>query len=445
MIERPEVKYARATDGVHIAYQAFGVGLHDLLFVPGNITHLDLQWEDPESSRWLRHLGQQGRLIVLDRRGVGLSDRMSPDDLPSAEVLVEDLGAVLRHAGASNPVLVGFAEGGQWSALYAAAHPDMVRALILYATWTHIPRSERPGWEHYLSWAPERWGSPEVAMMDAREVSPSRATDPRYVDWVARVQRGALSPGAVRPLYQVSVDLDVRSVLPTIQVPTLVMHRKHDSSWPDEALLSSAADLIPGARHVTLPGEDHWITGEPQEAMFDAIATFLDDLVGRQHASTRRLATVVFTDIVSSTERASELGDAAWAEALEAHHQLVREALARHGGREISTAGDGFYATFDGPAAATRSASEIAAAVRTLGLEIRAGVHTGEVEMIDDEIGGIGVTIGARVAALAGPSEVLVSSTVKDLTAGSGLVFEDAGEHELKGVPDRWRLYRVVA
>jgi pimeloyl-ACP methyl ester carboxylesterase len=444
VIDRPEVRYARAGDGVHIAYQAFGLGRHDLLFVPGNITHLDLQWEDPEHSRWFRRLAQLGRVIVMDRRGVGLSDRLSPGDLPPAEVLAEDLGAVIDAAGSTSTILFGFAEGGQIAALFAAMHPERAEALILYATWTHVSEEQRPSWEHYLAWSPPRWGSSEVAISDSREVEPSRAGDPAFVDWVARVQRSGLSPGAVVPTFELSMALDVRAVLPTISVPTLVMFREHDSAYPGGEV-RHAADLIPGARGVALPGRDHWITAEPQEPMFDAIREFLEGLEGVVADRERRLSTIVFTDIVGSTQRSAELGDAAWKELLEDHRSMIRSNMVRHGGREIGTAGDGFFAAFDGPASGARCAVEIADGSRTLGLEIRAGVHTGEVEIIDGEIGGLGVTIGARVAALGGPSTVLATSTVKDLTAGSGLAFEDAGEHELKGVPDRWRLYRVVA
>ena len=446
MIERHEIRYARAADGVHIAYQAFGVGRLDILFVPGQITHLDLQQEDPEIMRWFGQLARIGRVISIDRRGVGLSDRLSPDDLPPAEVLAEDLAAVLDAAGSTAPVLLlGFAEGGQIASLFAALHPDRVAGLILYAVWPYVPDDLRPGWERWMEWAPPRWGSIELAMSDTREVSPSHADDPSYVDFVSRVQRSALSPNSARPLFELSLALDVRDILPTIGTPTLVLHREHDSAQPVE-LLRLPAELIPAARLVVLPGEDHWITCEPQQPMFDAIEEFVESLGAVPHpAGRRRLATVLFTDIVRSTQRSAELGDAAWKHALEAHHGIVRTALARHDGREIGTAGDGFFATFDGPAAACRSALEMMTVLKEVGLQIRAGVHTGEVEVIDGEIGGLGVTIGARIGAIAGASELLCSSTVKDLTAGTGLTFENAGEHELKGVPDTWRLYRVVA
>jgi class 3 adenylate cyclase/pimeloyl-ACP methyl ester carboxylesterase len=443
MIERPDTHYATASDGVRIAYQTFGVGRYDLLFVPGQLSHLDLQWEEPLYARWLARLGQLGRVVIMDRRGVGLSDRLSPRDLPPAEVLAEDLGAVLEGAGASQPVLFGWAEGGQIGSLFAATHPERIAGLILYGTPTHVPEEELRTWERWLDWAPGRWGSFESAMNDLRELSPSRSGDAALADWVRRVQRSALSPSAVRPLFEISIALDVRDVLPAITVPTLVMRRERDSAQPT-ALLDGVAASIPDARHVVLPGTDHWIVEEPQGPMFDAIEAFLGELGGLRPEPTRRLATVLFTDIVASTERSAELGDAAWTRALERHRADVRKAFAHHGGRELGTAGDGFLASFQAPAEAARCALWIARDAEELGMPIRAGVHTGEVQLIDGEIGGLGVTIGARVAALAGASEVLVTSTVRDLTAGSGLTFIEAGEHELKGVPDRWRLYRVV-
>jgi class 3 adenylate cyclase len=438
-----ETRYAQADDGVHIAYQAFGVGAYDILFVPGQISHLDLTWRDPGSVRWINRLAQLGRVIRIDRRGTGLSDRLSPDDLPPAEVLAEDLGVVLAAVGATKPILFGFAEGGQICSLFAAMHPERIQALMTYAMWTHVRDEDRSEWERWIDWASSRWGSAEHSLSDAREVFPSMAGDEAYVARLGENNRASLSPGAVRPLFEVSLGLDVRGVLPAITVPTLVMHREQDSTQAVE-LMQEAAALIPDAQHVELPGVDHWYTAEPQEPMFEAIESFIETLGGAKRTSTRRLATVLFTDIVGSTQRSAELGDLAWKQTLESCRRILRAAFQHHGGREISTAGDGFFATFDGPAAAARCAIQASHDVRTLDLEIRAGVHTGEVETIDAEIGGLGVTIGARIGALAGPSEVLASSTVKDLTAGSGLSFEDAGEHELKGVPDHWRLYRVV-
>jgi class 3 adenylate cyclase len=440
-----ETRYARAEDGVRIAYQTTGFGAYDIVFVPGAISHLDLAWHDPESARWIHGLSRLGRVTRIDRRGVGLSDRLSPGDVPPAEVVAEDVGVVLDTIGAPQAVLFGFAEGAGICSLFAAMHPDRVQGLITYAMWTHIAGDDLAEWMQWLEWAPERWGSSDTAAYDARQLTPSRAGDATYVAYIGETQRGGVSPGALRTLFEVSLALDVRNVLPAIRVPSLVMYREHDHYMPTESL-RAAAELIPGSEVVPLPGIDHWVTAEPQQPMFDAVEAFLGTL-GSAPAQThsRHLATVLFTDIVGSTARSADLGDAAWKELLEQHHRTVRSAIDRHGGREISTAGDGFFATFDGPAAAATSAVEAAREVRSLGLEIRSGVHTGEVESIDGEVGGLGVTIGARIGAVAGPSEVLVSSTVKDLAAGAGLTFEAFGERELKGVPGTWQLYRVIA
>ena len=269
------------------------------------------------------------------------------------------------------------------------------------------------------------------------------AGDEAYVAMVGENQRSSLSPGAVRPLFEVSLELDVRAILPTITVPTLVMHREHDSAQPVE-LMQEAAELIPGARHVELPGFDHWFTAEPQEPMFDAIGSFIETLGGARPTSTRRLATVLFTDIVGSTERAAALGDRAWRELLQGHHARVRRELGRFRGQEVDTAGDGFFATFDGPARAISCAQAIVDSLREVGLEIRAGVHTGECELQDGKVTGIAVNIGARVAGVAGAGEVLVSSTVKDLVAGSDITFGERGLQALKGIPGEWKLYSAL-
>jgi len=452
-VEIPEPRWVRTDDGVDIAYQAFGSGMLDVVFLTGLSSNLDMMWTDPGYDRFLRRLSTLGRVIAIDRRGTGLSERLSPEDLPPIEVVAEDTGAVLDTLDSSEAVLIGFDDaGGQLAALFAAAHPDRVRGLVLIgsratpladddAPWGDDPQE----WERWFVWMRQHWGSRESALHDIRQFAPTRAADEAYVRWVALIQRNSHSPAACEAIYRIAVLTDVRDILPAISVPTLILHRTNDSQISIEAgrYLQGA---IPGARLVELPGIDHGIFEGPQEEVFEALGGFLNELSigGARPSIPRRLATILFTDIVGSTARSAELGDDAWKQVLESHHRVLREAIERHGGREISTAGDGFFATFDGPAAGARCAIEATANVRALGLEIRAGVHTGEVETIDAEIGGIGVTIGARIGALAGPSEVLVSSTVKDLTAGSGLRFEDAGEHDLKGVPERWRLYRVV-
>lgn len=442
-MERPDVHYARAADGASIAYQAFGAGRYDIVYVSGQVTHLDLMWDSPQRVEWFQRLAALGRVVMLDLRGIGLSDRLAPGEAPPVEVLVEDLGAVMDVAGVTRPILFGTQTGAQLACLYAASHPDRVRGLATYAVWSHLSGQHLQDWQTYLEWTPSHFGSIEAALNEVRDTEPSRAGDPDHLAWMARLHRSAWSPGSFRPIIEAHIALDIRDVLPTISVPTLAMYRSGDSSIPVEDLRSSAA-LIPGATVVDLPGTDSECSAGPITPIIDALESFIAGLDGAQVRSTRRLATVLFTDVVGATARAAELGDAAWRDIIGAHHAIVRSELGRFSGTEVDTAGDGFFATFDGPARAVHCAQAIASRVRERGLEIRAGVHTGEIEAVNGKVGGIAVHIGARIAALAGSSEVLVSSTVKDLTAGSGLVFEDAGEHELKGVPDRWRLYRVA-
>lgn len=442
-MERPDVHYARSTDGASIAYQAFGAGRYDIVYVSGQVNHLDLMWDSPQQVEWLGRLATLGRVVTLDRRGQGLSDRFSPGEAPPAEVLVEDLGAVMDRAGVTRPVLFGTSTGAQLACLYAASHPDHVRGLATYAMWSHLSGTHLQDWQTYLEWTPSHFGSIETALAEVRDIQPSRAGDPDHLAWMALLLRSAWSPGSFRQMIEAQMALDIRDVLPTISVPTLAMYRPGETSIPTEDLRRSAA-LIPGATIVELPGTDHECSAEPITPIIDAVQGFIASLDGGQVRSARRLATVLFTDVVGATARAAEIGDAAWRDLIAAHHAIVRRELARFSGTEVDTAGDGFFATFDGPARAVHCALSIGSRVRDLGLEIRAGVHTGEIEAVNGKVGGIAVHIGARIAALATPSEVRVSSTVKDLTAGSGLVFEDAGEHELKGVPDHWRLYRVA-
>ena len=443
-MERPDVHYARTDDGASIAYQAFGAGRYDIVYMSGFVTHLDLMWESAQEVEWFRRLAGLGRVVMLDRRGIGLSDRFTPGEAPPVEVLVEDLGAVMDAAGVTRPILFGSQTAAPLACLYAASHPDRVRALAIYAMCSHLAGPHLEEWQTYLDWTGSHFGSLEAALNEVRDVQPSRAGDPDHLAWMARLHRSAWSPGSFRPMVEVQIALDIRDVLPAISVPTLAMYRRGDSSIPLEALRSSAA-LIPGATVVELPGTDHECSAGPIAPIMDALEGFIADLDGERVGGARRLATVLFTDVVGATARAAEIGDAAWRDLIAAHHAIVRRELDRFSGTEVDTAGDGFLATFDGPARAVRCAQAIGSRVRDLGLEIRAGVHTGEIETINGKVGGIAVHIGARIAASAGPSEILVSSTVKDLTAGSGLAFEDVGEHELKGVPDTWRLFRVVA
>jgi class 3 adenylate cyclase/predicted alpha/beta hydrolase len=446
----PETRYVSAADGTRIAYQIHGQGRRDLLFLPGHVSHLDLHWQDPAFAEIMGALGTFARVIAVDRRGVGLSDRLSPDDLPPVEVLVSDVAAVLDEVRSFDTVLVGLDEGAQIGVLFAATHPERLTGLILYGmSPSGVPRSDMP-WvppaeeiEAWLDWSVVRYGSREQAMVDIQETSPSRAGDENYLGWVSAMYRYGASPSAYVALYRMSMQLDVTDVLPAVRTPTLVVHRSGDRAVPFAAA-ELVADKLPNASLVALAGEDHFPNSNDTTQIIEAIRDFVGD--PRQPGDTkRRLATLLFTDIVGSTRLAAELGDREWSALLERHHVVVRDRLERHHGREVSTTGDGFFATFDGPAQAVRCAQAISTGLEAVGLVVRAGVHTGEVETIDGEVGGLAVHIAARIGALAGPSEVLVSSTVKDLVAGSGLVFDDRGEQVLKGVPDPWHLYLALA
>jgi pimeloyl-ACP methyl ester carboxylesterase len=442
----PEVHYAKTADGVHIAYQVVGEGPSDLVCVPGWISNVELAWGEI-SGGYYRRLATLARLILFDKRGTGLSDRVPESELPDLETRMDDIRAVMDAAGSERAVIYAASEGGPLSILFAATYPDRTTALILYGT---EPRTE---WAPDFPWGITReelereieiyqagWGTRETAAEELRKwAAPSVADDPRYVEWFAQLLRSSASPGAAAALDRMNFDMDVRHVLPTISVPTLVLWREGDEPEVNRWM----AEQIPGARSFELPGGDHipWI-GDAG-AVVDRIEAFVKEIRIEEAEMDRFLATVLFTDIVGSTEKAAELGDRRWKELLESHHGQVRGQLARYRGKEIDTAGDGFFASFDGPARAIRCAAAITTSARGLGIEVRAGLHTGECELVGSKIGGMAVHIGARVASLAGPGEVLVSSTVKDLVAGSGLAFDDAGEHDLKGVQDRWHLYRL--
>jgi class 3 adenylate cyclase len=446
-MKRGDVQFAWSED-VAIAYQVVGDGPIDLVYMPPFVSNLDWQWEYPPHARFLERLASFTRLIVVDRRGWGCSDRVAPGSFPPLEVAADDLVAVLDAIGSSRAALFAGAEAGWIAAIAAATHPDRFSALILYqsaATWV---RTEETPWNP----SPEYWPEQEAYWLDAGTVSfvegyvrrwePSLEGDRAAAEYLAKLMRGTIGPGGGLAEFRRYYTTDVRAILPAIQAPTLVLNRPAVSGeeLEDGPFLASK---IPDARSVALPGKDHtpWV-GEP-EALLAEVEEFLTG-VRPVPGSDRVLATVLFTDIVDSTRRAADLGDAKWKELLAEHDGAARSEIARHRGRYVHTTGDGLLATFDGPARAVRCAQAIGAAVRSLGLEIRAGCHTGEVELAGEDVQGLAVHIGARVAALAGPADVLVSSTVRDLVAGSGLKFEDAGEHELKGVPDTWHLYRVA-
>jgi class 3 adenylate cyclase len=444
----PEVRYARNGE-IALAYQVLGDGPVDLVYLPAFISNLEIVWEHPGYARFLNRLASFSRLIMMDRRGTGLSDRLSPQDLPPLEVLADDVRTVLDAAGSRRCALFGFSDAGTVCAMFAATYPERVTALVLFATAAVGVATEdfpwqwsESEWEAYFSELRSGWGTSAYADKVIPWFLPAHADDAATKRWWARLMRLSASPNSVEAIERIWHLTDVRPILSAIRSPTLVIHRTDDQI---EVIGAGRdfADRIAGARFVELPGGDNSPWAGEQDAVLDEVEEFL---TGRRHTPSidRVLATVLFTDIVGSTERAAAMGDDRWGELLAEHHERVRTELERFRGREIHTAGDGFLATFDGPARAVLCARAIASGVRDLGIEIRAGVHTGEIELDGDEIRGIAVHIGARVAALAGASEVLVSSTVKDLVAGSGLAFEDAGEHELKGVPDHRRLYRVA-
>jgi class 3 adenylate cyclase len=433
-------KYAKSGD-VHIAYKVFGDGPPDLVFVPGLMSHLEILWEVPATEHMLKRLTSFARVIAFDKRGQGLSDRVA--GVQTLEERMDDVRAVMDAAGSKRATLYGESEGGPMSLLFAATYPKRTSALVLYGSFASLKEGPRvltdKQWERVLkeveaTWG-EGWGVPLFA--------PSRANDREFVQWYGRLERGSASPGSALALLRFVREIDVRDVLPSIRVPTLILHREGDAAVPVE-LGRYLAEHVPGAKYVELPGTDHTSYGERelQDLINDEIEEFL---TGVRHPAEpdRVLATVMFTDIVGSTERAAELGDRRWAELLNRYYGTVRKELTAFRGREVSTAGDGVLATFDGPARAIRCACAVREGVRQLGLQVRAGLHTGECELMGDNVGGMAVHIGARVAATAKPGEVLVSSTVKDLVVGSGLQFGDRGAHTLKGVPGEWRLFLV--
>lgn len=443
-MERPQTNYARSGD-VNIAYQVVGEGSRDLVFVMGWVSHLDYFWEEPSFARFLNRLASFSRLILFDKRGTGLSDRVPINELPTLEQRMDDVRAVMDAVGSQRAALFGVSEGGPMSALFAATYPRRTTALVIYGGYARRLWSDDHPWaptpaqrERFLERIRQEWGTP----LDLDERAPTVATDQRFRQWWGTYLSRSASPGAAIALTRMNSEVDVRHVLSTIRVPTLILHRSGDHTLSVEGA-RYMAQRIPDAKYVELPGEDHLPWVGDQDLLLDEVEEFLTG-VRRGPEPDRILATVLFTDIVGSTQRAARLGDRRWRELLELHYALIRNELERYRGREVDTAGDGFLATFDGPARAVRCAAAVTRAVRSLEIEIRAGLHTGEVETSGRSIGGIAVHIGARIAALAGAGEVLVSSTVKDLVAGSGLEFEERGAHQLKGVPGEYRLFAVT-
>jgi class 3 adenylate cyclase len=478
----PQVHWAKTPDGLHIAYQDVGSG-PALVLVNGMYSHIEVYWEWPQFARFVERLATSLRVLHFDRRGTGMSDRVTDD--PTLERSLDDVSAVLAAAGVERAAVFGWGEAASLAALFAATYPEKTLAVLLDGElrikwapdypWGTKPEEE----QEFVNRLYEIWGQDGHALEIGQLTCGDRPEDGPWHDEAfvrvhAKLARFATTPGGFLAFTRTEYETDTREVARTIHVPAAVLVKEGAAAAPSSLGYGAAlrelvrgssagaptadlsmrgvaeytASLIPGARLVTAPGAASIPFFDQEEAYADAMIAFVKSVQHEEAELDRMLATVLFTDVVGSTDKACELGDRAWTELLERHNQVLRAMLARYRGREVGTAGDGFLATFDGPARAVKCAQAVCEAVRPLGLEVRAGCHTGEIELIGEggaDVGGIAVHIGARVAALAGPSEVLVSSTVKDLVAGSGLVFEDRGEHELKGVPERWHLYAVAS
>jgi class 3 adenylate cyclase len=438
----PTTRYTRTRDGVELAYQVAGDGPRDLVYVPTSFSQVEQLWEEPRIARFFDQLSSFARVMMFDRRGTGLSERRV--DSPTLEAQAEDVAAVMAAAGSERAALLAQTESGPMALLFAATHPELVSHLVLFATWARMTWAPDYDWaqtaeERTQMWdrVIDHWGEGPLGWMLSAQ---GRADDKELMAWFGKLERLAANPAAARDL-ATSHAYDVRDILPSIHTPALVMRRR--DSTIDRRHSVFLADHLPMARYVELPGDDSVLVLGDADAALDEIEEFLTGSRHQRYAD-RVLATVLFTDIVDSTKRASDLGDRAWRELLAGHDETVRRQLGRFRGREVKTTGDGFLATFDGPARAIECARAVIDGVRPLGLEVRAGLHTGECELIGDDVGGLAVHIGARVAQAAGAGEVLVSSTVRDLVVGSGIAFEERGARELKGVPGEWRLFAVA-
>jgi class 3 adenylate cyclase len=441
MEARPNTRYAR-NGTTHLAYQEVGRGDLDLLLIDTWVHHVEAVWDFPDLARFLRRLASFGRLIHFDHRGTGLSDPVTIDQLPDLHTQVDDAVAVLHEAGSERAAVIGLNEGSNIAAMLAAQHPDLCRSLVLHAFTTHYVLG--PDLPQQLI--------DEETLFEAGAVSdesyveflaPSRIGDAEFRRGLRRLQRLSIRPGVFWHFFRQSFEADITSLLPAIHCPTLVLNRTGNPIVSVEQS-RQAADAILGARFVELPGTDHVAWSEGVDLLLDEVEEFLTGARGGTDPD-RLLTTLLFTDIVGSTDKAAEIGDRRWRDLLDQHNQVVRGQLTRFGGREVSTTGDGFFATFDRPMSAVRCALAVVDAMSLVGLQIRAGVHTGEVEVREGDLGGLAVHIGARIMGLAGPGEVLVSSTVKDLLAGSELEFIDRSEHELKGVPGSWHLFTAMS
>jgi class 3 adenylate cyclase len=441
-VERtPTTRYA-SSGGTYIAYQVLGEGDVDIVFFGPMVGHVELIWEDPVAAGFLRRLASAGRLIQFDKRGTGMSDPVPAGEPPTLEQRQDDVLAVMDAAGSERAVLVGSSEGGQLAVLLAGSHPQRTCGLVLHAAYARLLRA--PDYPHGVTEeevAPALdgigtfWGSRRLIDM----IVPSAASDPRRADWISHFVQRAASPGAARAQIRMNLDSDIRPALTAVQTPTIVLHAAGDA-WISIDHGRYVAEHIPGARFVELPGADHVPFGDHADLLADEI---IELATGAREPATpdRVLATVLFTDIVGSTERAAASGDAEWRRVLELHDGVVRRQLERHRGREVKATGDGFLATFDGPARAIRCAEAIRDATRAVGVPVRVGLHTGEIELRGDgDVAGLAVHIAQRISSLAGPDEILVSGAVPMLVAGSGLTFEERGSHALKGVPGTWQV-----
>lgn len=437
----PETHYTDC-DGVNIAYQVVGEGPIDLVLVPGWVSNIEIFWEEPRMNRFLRRLAGFARLILFDKRGTGLSDRVT--DTPMLEERMADVRAVMDAVGSERAAVVGYSEGGTMCALFAATYPERTIGLVIIGGYARRSRTpdypfgpEPAAHEKFIESLATSW--PSDTLLELR--APSVVGDKHFTRWWTRFLRMSASPSAAVAMTRANNEIDIRHVLPTIQVPTLILHARGDRTC-EIGHGRYIAENIPGAKFIEIDSDDHlpWLEGADE--ILRSVQEFLTGSRPKM-VGDRVLSTIMFTDIVGSTEIAADRGDRAWGDLREAHNALVRQELAAYSGKEINTTGDGFVMAFDGPARAVRCAEALGEAVGEIGIDIRAGIHTGECELVDGELSGLALHIAARISDIAPAREIVVSRTVKDLVAGSGLAFEDFGVHALKGVPDEWQLYRV--
>ena len=445
-MDKPRYKYVENAAGLNISYLTLGRASPDIVWMPNFTGRLDAVWLNPINRRFLSRLASIGRLLTFDTSGTGGSDPIAPDQLPTMEQWMDDIRAVMDAEGSERATLFAMDSAGSLAMVFAATHPDRVSSLILTNSYARLERDDDYPFGYSpeqkqsgVDWWLKRWGTG----LQLELTGPSVAGDEDYRDWMAFIERASSPKRMWRAVFEMIASIDVRDVLPAIRVPTLVIHRAGDR-WIRPEMGRYLADQISGARFVEVPGEDHYPWLGDTEPILQEVRTFVTGAQGPAAEDDRSLATLLFTDIVGSTSHAAELGDAQWRNLLDRHDDAVRGALQRFRGREIKTTGDGFFASFDGPARAVRCARVVTDAARELGMEVRAGLHTGEVEARGSDVTGLSVHLAARVAALAGPGQIFVSQTVKDLTIGSGLLFEERGAHTLKGIPGQWQVYELV-